>query len=119
MDLLVLPGASNLVEAVTPSDLHPLQRRVVMAMIRRDRAQRFADEDLESDERRSRTAIAKNVTRYTAMKPTVARIGPRSAITRTRTSVAAIPSASSTRRSSGTGRVRAAVTNAAAAAMRK
>ena len=48
MDLLVLPGASNLVEALTPSDLHPLQRRVVAAMIRRDRAQRFADEDLES-----------------------------------------------------------------------
>ena len=46
MDLLVLPGASNLVEAMTPSDLHPLQRRVVVAMIRRDREQRFADEDL-------------------------------------------------------------------------
>ena len=46
MDLLVLPGASNLVEATTPSDLHPLQRRVVAAMIRRDREQRFADEDL-------------------------------------------------------------------------
>jgi len=46
MDLLVLPGASNLVEAMTPNDLHPLQRRVVAAMIRRDRAERFADEDL-------------------------------------------------------------------------
>ena len=28
------------------SDLHPLQRRVVVAMIRREREQRFADEDL-------------------------------------------------------------------------
>ena len=46
MDLLVLPGASNLVEATTPSDLHPLQRRVIAAMIRRDRERRFADEDL-------------------------------------------------------------------------
>ena len=46
MDLLVLPGASNLVEAMTPNDLHPLQRRVVAAMIGRDRAERFADEDL-------------------------------------------------------------------------
>ena len=41
------------------------------------------------------------------MKPTVARVAPPSARTRVRTSVAAIASASSTRRSSGTGSVRA------------
>ena len=45
MDLLVLPGASNLVEATTPRP-PPAPRRVVAAMIRRDREQRFADEDL-------------------------------------------------------------------------
>lgn len=47
MDLLVLPGASNLVEATTPADLHPLQRRVLARMIRLDRERRFDDADLD------------------------------------------------------------------------
>jgi len=48
MDLLVLPSASNLGDASPPDDLHPLQRQVVVAMIRRDRVERIADDDLGS-----------------------------------------------------------------------
>src|SRR4029078_719777 len=39
MDLLVLPGASNLVEARTPRDLHPLLWRAVATTITRARVQ--------------------------------------------------------------------------------